>query len=61
MSFKIENIMEDLMEDGLPQELVGKIEQIIVNEHASAIEWKEKYESERQRRSWTENPDRMGF
>lgn len=61
MSFEIERIMEDLIEDGLPQELVGKIEQIIINEHAKAVEWEKKYEKEYQIRSWTENPDRMGF
>lgn len=61
MSYEIENIMEDLLDDGLPQELVGKIEQIIINERAHAVEWERKYQEEYQRRSWRENPDRMGF
>lgn len=60
MTFRIEEIIEDLMDDGLPQHLAGKVEELIVNEHAAAMTWKEKYEEARNIASWTSNPDRMG-
>lgn len=58
--YEIEKIIEELLDEGMPDHLVGKVETLIVNKHGEAEKWKEKYKELRLLQSWDENPERMG-
>ncbi|MBC1316624.1 hypothetical protein [Listeria booriae] len=58
--YGIEEVMEDLIENGLPENLVPEVEQLLINSHAEAEKWEKKYKELSVKHSWCSSPESMG-
>ncbi|MBC1373378.1 hypothetical protein HB847_13445 [Listeria booriae] len=58
--YKIESIMEDLIEKGLAENLVPEVEQLLINSHAKAEKWEKQYKELSVKHSWCGSPESMG-
>lgn len=59
-TYQVENIIEDLIEKGLPFDLAPEIELLLINSYAEAEAAKVEVRRLKNILSWTENPERMG-
>lgn len=59
-TYQVENIIEDLIEKGLPFDLAPEIELLLINSYAEAEAAKAEVRRLKNIISWTENPERMG-
>lgn len=59
-TYQVENIIEDLIEKGLPFDLAPEIELLLINSYAEAEAAKIEVRRLKNILSWTENPERMG-
>ena len=59
-TYQVENIIEDLIEKGLPFDLAPEIELLLINSYAEAEAAKAEVKRLKNILSWTENPERMG-
>lgn len=59
-TYQVENIIEDLIEKGLPFDLAPEIELLLINTYAEAEAAKAELRRLKNILSWTENPERMG-
>lgn len=59
-TYQVENIIEDLIEKGLPFDLAPEIELLLINTYAEAEAAKAEVRRLKNILSWTENPERMG-
>lgn len=59
-TYQVENIIEDLIEKGLPFHLAPEIELLLINSYAEAEAAKAEVKRLKNILSWTENPERMG-
>ena len=59
-TYQVENIIEDLIEKGLPFDLAPEIELLLINSYAEAEAAKAEVRRLKNILSWTENPERMG-
>lgn len=59
-TYQVENIIEDLIEKGLPFDLAPEIELLLINSYVEAEAAKAEVRRLKNIISWTENPERMG-
>lgn len=59
-TYQVENIIEDLIEKGLPFDLAPEIELLLINSYAEAEAAKIEVRRLKNILSWTENPESMG-
>ena len=59
-TYQVENIIEDLIEKGLPFDLAPEIELLLINSYAEAEAAKAEVRRLKNILSWTETPERMG-
>lgn len=59
-TYQVENIIEDLIEKGLPFDLAPEIELLLINSYVEAEAAKAEVRRLKNILSWTENPERMG-
>lgn len=58
--YKIESIIEDLSEKGLPEHLVPEIETMLINFNGEAEKWEKKYKELSVKHSWCGSSEDMG-
>lgn len=59
-TYQVENIIEDLIEKGLPFDLAPEIELLLINSYVETEAAKAEVRRLKNILSWTENPERMG-